>query len=296
MARRRATHAGSWYSGNSNQLDGELTAWLDAAKTEAVGCKAIISPHAGLSYCGETGAYGFKNINPATTKRIVVLGPSHKRSFSGCALSKCQTFETPLYDLVADTETVSNLYKSEMFIDFEVIADEDEHSLEMQYPYIAKVMEDYRYNFKIVSIVVGDVGLDHARKYATVLEPLLADPGTVFVVSSDFCHWGSRFGYCNTNGENHVPIWQAITNLDKQGMRIIEELDATKFDSYLAKTHNTICGRRPIILLLCTVELHTAKNPETGSKFQFLHYSQSSKVVRKNDSSVSYASGVLTLS
>ena len=54
-------------------------------------------------------------------------------------------------------------------------------------------MQGYKDNFKIVSIIVGDVSLDHAKKYAKVLEPLLADPHTVFVVSSDFCHWGSRF-------------------------------------------------------------------------------------------------------
>ena len=54
-------------------------------------------------------------------------------------------------------------------------------------------MEDYKDNFKIVSIIVGDVSVEHARQYAKLLEPMLSDPHTVFVVSSDFCHWGSRF-------------------------------------------------------------------------------------------------------
>ncbi|KAL5252500.1 hypothetical protein ACHWQZ_G015320 [Mnemiopsis leidyi] len=296
MPRRRATHAGDWYSGSRNQLDGELTKWLSHAETPVTSARAIISPHAGLVYCGQTGAHGFKSINPATTRRIIVLGPSHKKYLSGCALSKCSKFETPLYDLVTDSETVAQLYKSELFTDFDVYDDENEHSLEMQYPYIAKVMQGYKDNFKIVSIIVGDVSLDHAKKYAKVLEPLLADPHTVFVVSSDFCHWGSRFSYCNVNGETNIPIWQAITNLDKLGMDTIESLNSVAFQSYLSKTSNTICGRRPILLLLATVEEHSARNPNSKSKFSFLHYSQSSKCMRPSDSSVSYASGVLTIS
>ena len=59
--------------------------------------------------------------------------------------------------------------------------------------HLSQVMEGYKDNFKIVSIIVGDVSSDHAKQYAKVLEPLLADPHTVFVISSDFCHWGSRF-------------------------------------------------------------------------------------------------------
>ena len=60
---------------------------------------------------------------------------------------------------------------------------------------ILQIMENYRDNFKIVSIIVGDLSVSQARKYAKVMQPLLADPATVFVVSSDFCHWGSRFRY-----------------------------------------------------------------------------------------------------
>ena len=63
--------------------DGELAKWLSNAETPVTSARAIISPHAGLVYCGETGAHGFKSINPATTRRIIVLGPSHKKYLSG---------------------------------------------------------------------------------------------------------------------------------------------------------------------------------------------------------------------
>lgn len=31
--------------------------------------------------------------------------------------------------------------------------------------------------------------------YGQLLAPYLADPSNLFVISSDFCHWGRRFGY-----------------------------------------------------------------------------------------------------
>ena len=31
--------------------------------------------------------------------------------------------------------------------------------------------------------------------YGQALAPYLDDPGNVFVISSDFCHWGARFNF-----------------------------------------------------------------------------------------------------
>ena len=32
-------------------------------------------------------------------------------------------------------------------------------------------------------------------RYGELLARYLDDPGNLFVISSDFCHWGSRFTY-----------------------------------------------------------------------------------------------------
>ena len=37
-----------------------------------------------------------------------------------------------------------------------------------------------------------------------------------------------------------------LQTLDREGMSLIERLDAPGFASYLKKTSNTICGRHPI--------------------------------------------------
>jgi predicted class III extradiol MEMO1 family dioxygenase len=94
--------------------------------------------------------------------------------------------------------------------------DENEHSLEMQMPYIKKVLGGQ--NFTLVPIMVGRVSLEQQElydrscmspplsasnyrcSYAKLLLPYFEQPGTVFVISSDFCHWGERFSFtCEIN-------------------------------------------------------------------------------------------------
>lgn len=81
--------------------------------------------------------------------------------------------------------------------------DEDEHSIEMHLPYVRKVFESCvvysavrmnsqkvrRKDVKIVPILVGSINTEKERQYGELLAPFLADERTLFVISSDFCHW-----------------------------------------------------------------------------------------------------------
>jgi len=131
-----------------------------------------------------------------------------------------------------------------------------------------------------------------------LLAPYFDDPANLFVVSTDFCHYGARFSYepfSVRRGEEeeeeedaNEPIWRRIARLDAEGMRLIEEGDPSAFRAYLSRTENTICGRNPCSLLLATAALASTK---TRCGFRF--YDQSSKVLRRGDSSVSYASALV---
>lgn len=90
--------------------------------------------------------------------------------------------------------------------------DVDEHSIEMHLPYIAKVMEGH--DFTIVPVLVGSLDPEVEQMYGEIFAPYLADPSNLFVISSDFCHWGSRFRYTYYD-KSAGPIWKSIENLDK---------------------------------------------------------------------------------
>jgi len=112
--------------------------------------------------------------------------------------------------------------------------------------------------------MVGQVKHDQFKLYAKSLLPYFKDERTLFVVSSDFCHWGSRFNFTHKFESYKIEqISDSIEELDKQGMTIIEEHSLEKFEEYLDETHNTICGRNPIQLLLALINEAEAEAAES---------------------------------
>lgn len=166
-------------------------------------------------------------------------------------------------------------------------ADEAEHSLELHMPYLMEVMKGHK--FSLVSIVVGALTPDGEASYGEILAPYLENPENFFILSSDFCHWGSRFNYTYYHNL-HQHIHQSIKALDHEGMRIIEGGDPAAFTKYLSQTGNTICGRHPI-----GVFLQAASRSNVGHSIKFTQYDQSHQCLTQRDSSVSYASAAVTI-
>jgi AmmeMemoRadiSam system protein B len=192
-------------------------------------------------------------------------------------------------------------------------ADETEHSMEMHLPYIHKMVsrafaspEEYP---TLVPILVGNTNEAAEKTYGAILAEYLADEQNAFVVSSDFCHWGTRFQYTyylpseaaaeasrgvmlkrrdKTPTDPH--ICDSIGTLDNLAMKAIESGAHSTFLTNLKDTGNTVCGRHPIGVLMAAVEVLREKEEGKDGKFKFLRYERSSEVVDISDSSVSYAS------
>ncbi|KOC65827.1 Protein MEMO1 [Habropoda laboriosa] len=211
---RRALHAGSWYEGSGLELNKQLEDWLGAADLSHGPAKAIIAPHAGYSYCGACAGFAYRQISPVVVRRIFILGPSHNVRLAGCALSCASIYQTPIYDLHIDVQVYRELKETRHFGWMNLDADEEEHSIEMQLPFIAKVMQGFKNSFTIIPILVGSLSPEREALYGRLLAPYMADPQTLFVISSDFCHWGQRFRYTYYD-RSCGPIHRSIQNLDK---------------------------------------------------------------------------------
>ncbi|KAJ7416006.1 Protein MEMO1 [Willisornis vidua] len=272
------------------QLNAQLEGWLSQVQSTKRPARAIIAPHAGYTYCGSCAAHAYKQVDPNITRKIFILGPSHHVPLSRCALSSVDIYRTPLYDLRIDQKIYGELWKTGMFERMSLQTDEDEHSIEMHLPYTAKAMESHKDEFTIIPVLVGALSESKEQEFGKLFSKYLADPSNLFVVSSDFCHWGQRFRYSYYD-ESQGEIYRSIEHLDKMGMSIIEQLDPVSFSNYLKKYHNTICGRHPIGVLLNAIN-ELQKNGMNMS-FSFLNYAQSSQCRNWQDSSVSYAAGAL---
>ncbi|XP_073135194.1 uncharacterized protein [Henckelia pumila] len=282
---RRASHAGSWYTDNPTKLAEELDGWLrSSGLAKSSDIRGVIAPHAGYSYSGRAAAYAFGNIDPENISRVFLLGPSHHYYTPKCALSKATVYKTPIGDLPIDQEVIEELKATGKFEWMDIHVDEAEHSMEMHLPYLVKVFQGY--SVKIVPILVGALSAENEAMYGRLLAKYVDDPTNFFSVSSDFCHWGSRFNYMRYD-KKHGAIHKSIEAMDKMGMDIIETGGPDAFKEYLLETDNTICGRHPI-----SVFLQMLKHSSTRMKIRFLRYEQSSQCKSMRDSSVSYASAI----
>lgn len=122
----------------------------------------------------------------------------------------------------------------------------------------------------LVPIMVGSLSPSSEREFGRILAPFLADPKNGFVISSDFCHWGTRFGFTNyvedvecsrvrpLSGSKFVapdiPIYKSIEVMDYKGMDVANGGSHDEWTTYLARTNNTICGRHPIGVLIAGTE------------------------------------------
>jgi len=283
---RNASHAGSWYSDDEKVLSDQLDKFLDKAKTTNLMARAVISPHAGYSYSGPTAAFAYKNLDKTKIKRVFIFGPSHHFYLTKCALSLMDEYETPLGNITLDRAVINELHSTGSFDWMERSVDEDEHSIEMQLPYIVKMMKGA--NYGLVPVLVGNVSKESEALYGKIFAKYLEDPSNFFVISSDFCHWGKRFSY-TFYSPSEGPIYKSIEALDRKGMDAIESQDLEKWYSYLKEFKNTICGRHPIGVLLQAI-----KHSDDKHNIKFVSYAQSSQCMSNTDSSVSYAVAVTT--
>lgn len=335
---RKASHSGSWYTDDREELDESLSEWLSDVKPNSLPqplsvceikppsesltlpiphCRAIIGPHAGYSYSGPASAYAYKCIDTSNIERVFILGPSHHLYLDGCAVSACEEYETPLGNLKIDRAVTQELKSTGQFETMTLSQDEDEHSLEMHLPYIYKTFAGK--SIQIVPILVGSINTSKENSYGKLLAPYLKDPRNFFVVSSDFCHWGTRFRYTYyraagtslatsltsrspRSAVETKPIHRSIRELDEDGIMAIThpwtkdgkkektaEQARNAFAEYLRETKNTVCGRHPIgVLLAALAELEKADAVQ--SECRFTRYEQSSQCLTPQDSSVSYAS------
>lgn len=68
-------------------------------------------------------------------------------------------------------------------------------------------------------MLVGSLTPEVEADYGKIFAPYLADPQTLFVISSDFCHWGKRFRYTYQD-KSHGEIYKSIEHLDKTVSRL----------------------------------------------------------------------------
>lgn len=178
--------AGLFYPGDPGELADTVRGLLEEAgapQRVGNGLKALIAPHAGYIYSGPVAASAFRELQPAAQdiRRIVLVGPSHRVWIRGLALPDAQALATPLGEVPVDPEGASAALDLPQ-VEVSREAHADEHSLEVELPFLQLLLSD----FTVIPLVVGEAT---GEEVAQVLDLFWDDPRTRIVVSSDLSHY-----------------------------------------------------------------------------------------------------------
>ncbi len=237
-----STLAGRWYPADAERLTKQVKGFLEKAETnkDIDNVMALILPHAGYQYSGQTAARGVKTAT-GKYKRIVIIGPSHYVAMQEMlSVPKVTHYETPLGQIPLDVEFIDKLLEHSLFQNVPN-AHTYEHSVQIELP----LLQCTHTNFKLVPIVAGRCSFNQIIKAGEILKGLL-DQETLVIASSDFVHYGHNYDY--------VPFTQDVPEnlkkLDLDAYKFIAAVDCKGFLDYKRKTGTTICGYVPIAILL----------------------------------------------
>ena len=187
---RQSVAAGRFYSADKQTLTNDIsTFYADCRRTPASwNIRAVISPHAGYVYSGKIAAEAFHTIPDNTVyKNIFIIGSSHVMSFDGASVYESGDYLTPLGKVTVNREIAGKLKSDNKVFIFPESAHLQEHSIEVQLPFI-------QYYFKevpgIVPIIIGTHNESTVKKIAEALKPYFTTEN-LFVISSDFSHYPS---------------------------------------------------------------------------------------------------------
>jgi len=235
---RPAAVAGSFYPSHRQTLADNIHVLLNQAAENSqslistdmpsVPPKAIVVPHAGYIYSGQTAAIAYNILARwhDTIKRVILLGPVHRVPVRGLALPDVDAFTTPLGEVNLDKAAIASVTKMKQVV-VNYPAHAQEHSLEVQLPFLQSVLDD----FKLVPLAVGDAS---AEEVAEVIEALWGGPETIIVVSSDLSHF--------------LP-YSVATEVDKSTVKNILNMQGSL-------THHQACGGTPVNGLIVAAKKH----------------------------------------
>jgi len=234
---RKPVVAGSFYPADSSNLSSTIEQYLSNADVEMEReIFGVISPHAGYIYSGQTAAFAYGTLQNKDKKLVILLGPSHRYYVKGFSIYDKGEWETPLGKVKINEDFASKLKSHSKLIVNEPEAHSREHSLEVQVPFLQKVLED----FKIVPIVFNTDQPSMLKVLGEALSEELENRRDWVVVASTDLYHGDNYSKAK---EVTDKVNKYISSLDYEGLL---EYDREMRESGVCAA----CGCSGIVILL----------------------------------------------
>jgi MEMO1 family protein len=178
---------GLFYPARREALAAAIDDFLTRSAAPRAAGFAVISPHAGYEYAGTVMGAAFQSIADRPVRTAVVIGPVHRDAEDAVYLPESTLFATPLGPVPVDEAAVSALLASDPLYRRNDIPHLEEHCLELQLPFLARLFP----GVSIVPLLVGAHGKAAAETLRRTLDSVFAGRAgsTVFVVTANMASY-----------------------------------------------------------------------------------------------------------
>jgi AmmeMemoRadiSam system protein B len=241
MQTRKPIVAGQFYPGRGNSCVAEINECLQQEKPAELLPETIVAgivPHAGWTFSGSLAALVFSAIKQRHDKvdTFVIFGAAHGYYGSSPAVYDKGSWLTPLGEVAVNEKLADAVLKSDAAVS-DTSAHQDEHSIEVQVPFIQHLFADAKIlpilvppNEQAISLgeVVGDIIKQQQQRKI------------VCIGSTDLTHYGPRYGFTPMGTGAKALQWASEVN-DKKFIDLALKLDAMGLLTSAAENLNA-CG------------------------------------------------------
>ena len=255
--------AGLFYPAEPGELSRQIEGFCGhgARKVSAIGC---VVPHAGYVYSGHVAGAVYSAIQ--IPQRCILLGPRHFPQGQPMAILTEGAFATPFGEATIDAALAAELAHACPLLREDAIAHAREHSLEVQLPFLQKLMP----NLRFVPVVLGTdrYGAIEELGQATAKVVKAQKEAVLLIASSDMNHYES----------------DAITRVkDERAIARILQLDPRGLYDTVRTEGITMCG------YAATVAMLIAAHELGATEATLIRYATSGDINGDRDRVVGYA-------
>jgi hypothetical protein len=215
--------AGQFYPEDKEELDKMIDDFLSRAKIPKIEGEifGLILPHAGYVFSGPVAAHGFKAISGKDFETVILIGDSHYERFDGVSVWEKGIWETPFGKIKVNEKLAKEILSQSKRFFVRDSAHLFEHCLEVQLPFLQKVLKD----FEILPIVFGSEDEDWKNLAKAILNSMKEK--TLIIASSDLSHY---------------PPYELAKKADFQTIEGILTLDPEKFSKKIEELEKKFLG------------------------------------------------------
>jgi AmmeMemoRadiSam system protein B len=265
---RRPAVANQFYPGSPAELEKMIASLLPEPTINKKPALAVMSPHAGYVYSGDLAAQTLGYVQIPET--VIILGPNHHGRGALVAVSLC-SWDMPNGIVPIDTSTAEQLISASVHIVADESAHLNEHSLEVQVPFLQALQP----KLSLVPICVSHISYQVCTEVAQALSTLIgnSEKSLLILASTDMSHFESR---SSASRKDNIAL-QRITSFDPEGLYRV-----------VLKEQISMCGFIPV-----TIALLAAQNLG-GRRAEIIGYSDSGVISGDTDRVVGYAGVVIS--